>query len=126
MSAQSVPSAARASASRVAKWLLEKGRADDAVQVLTVWAVQGPNDAEGHKLLAEALRIDPSAPVAKAAFERMEGMAGSNGPLDEAIAKYSHAELQKIEAEIRRPSFRKAQVGFNNNVKFRDVVFHVQ
>ncbi len=126
MSALSVIAGARASASRIAKWMLEKGRPDDAVQILTVWAVNGANDAEGHALLAEALRIDPSAAVAKAAFERMEGMTGDHSALDDAIKKYTREELQKIEAEIRKPSFRKAQVGFNNNIKFRDMVFHVQ
>ena len=89
-------------------------------QVLTAWAVTGPNDQEGQTRLAEALRIDPSAAVAKAAFERMEGIAGEHGELEAAIAKYSAAELTKIEAEIKKPSFRRAQVGFNNNMKFRD------
>ncbi|HEY2517235.1 MAG TPA: FHA domain-containing protein [Polyangiaceae bacterium] len=126
MTAQSAPATPRASASRVAKWFLSKGRTDDAVQVLTAWAVTGPNDQEGQNLLAEALRIDPSAAVAKAAFERMEGIAGEHGELDAAIARYSKEELSRIEAEIKRPSFRRAQVGFNNNMKFRDQVFHVQ
>ncbi len=27
---------------------------------------------------------------------------------------------------MKRPSFRRAQMGFNNNIKFRDTVFHVQ
>jgi hypothetical protein len=110
----------------VAKWLLAKGRPDDAVHVLTAWAVTGPNDLEGQQLLAEALRIDPSAAVAKAAFERMEGIEGEHSALDEAIAKYNAEELSRLEREISKPSFRKAQVGFNNNLKFRDQVFHVQ
>ncbi len=38
----------------------------------------GPNDQEGQTLLAEALRIDPSAALAKSAFERMEGIAGDH------------------------------------------------
>jgi hypothetical protein len=120
---QSTP---RASASRVATWLVGKGRTDDAVQVLTAWAVNGPNNEEGHALLAEALRIDPSAAVAKAAFERMEGIAGEHAALDAAVARFTREELAKIEAEIKKPSFRRAQVGFNNNIKFRDHVFHVQ
>jgi hypothetical protein len=126
MTAQSAPSTPRASASRVAKWLVAKGRTDDAVQVLTAWAVTGPNDQEGQTLLAEALRIDPSAGIAKAAFERMEGIAGEHADLEAAIAKYSREELARLEAEIKKPSFRRAQVGFNNNMKFRDQVFHVQ
>jgi hypothetical protein len=124
--AQSAPASPRASASRVAKWFLAKGRTEDAVHVLTAWAVSGPNDQEGQNLLAEALRIDPSATVARAAFERMEGIVGEHGDLDAAIAKYSREELARIEAEIKKPSFRRAQVGFNNNIKFRDQVFHVQ
>ena len=123
---QTAPQAHRASASRVAKWLLDKGRPDEAVRVLTAWAVNGPNDPEGQQLLAEALRIDPSAPVAKAAFERMEGMGGQHGLLDEAIATYGGEELARLEQEIKRPSFRRAQVGFNNNLKFKGHVFHVQ
>jgi pSer/pThr/pTyr-binding forkhead associated (FHA) protein len=126
MTAQSAPPTPRSSASRVAKWFLAKGRTDDAVQVLTAWAVTGPNDQEGQTLLAEALRIDPSAAVAKSAFERMEGIAGDHGELEAAIAKYTREELTRLEAEIKKPSFRRAQVGFNNNMKFRDQVFHVQ
>ncbi len=123
---QSAPQAHRASASRVAKWLLDKGQPDEAVRVLTAWAVNGPNDPEGQQLLAEALRIDPSAAVAKAAFERMEGIGGEHGVLDEAIATYGGPELARLEQEIKRPSFRRAQVGFNNNLKFKGHVFHVQ
>ena len=82
---------ARDSATKVAKWLLEKGHPDEAVNVLTAWAVTGPNDLDGQQLLAEALRIDPSAAVAKAAFERMEGIAGDHSALDQAIAKYDAA-----------------------------------
>jgi pSer/pThr/pTyr-binding forkhead associated (FHA) protein len=110
----------------VAKWFLAKGRTDDAVDVLTAWAVTGENDQEGQTLLAEALRINPGAAIAKAAFERMEGIAATHAELDAAIAKYSREELSRLEAEIKKPSFRRAQVGFNNNMKFRDQVFHVQ
>src|SRR3954454_21496641 len=124
--APSSPQAARMSASKVAKWLLEKGNPDDAVNVLTAWAVTGPNDLEGQQLLAEALRIDPSAAVAKAAFERMEGIAGEHGALDAAIKRFDAEEIARLEREISKPSFRRAQVGFNNNLKFRDQVFHVQ
>src|SRR5262249_38674233 len=79
---------ARASASRVAKWLLGKGRSADAVSVLSVWAASGPNDATGQALLAEALRIDPSAALAKMAFERMEGIRGDQALLDAAIQQF--------------------------------------
>ena len=120
------PTPARASAARVAKWLMDKGRPDDAVALLAVWATNGPNDPEGQELLAEALRIDPSANLAKLAFERMEGVASEQGPLDEAIARWSAEELKKLEREMVRPSFLRAQVGFNNNVKYKAQTFHIQ
>jgi len=116
----------RASAGRVAQWLVEKGRPDDAVALLAAWAVTGPNDAEGQQLLAEALRIDPSARVAQEAFERMERIAGEHAVLEGALRQFSATDLQRLEAEMRRPTFRRAQMGFNNNVKYQDAVFHVQ
>jgi hypothetical protein len=94
--------------------------------MLAVWATNGPNDPEGQELLAEALRIDPSANVAKLAFERMEGVASEQGPLDEAIARWTAEELKKLEREMVRPSFLRAQVGFNNNVKYKAQTFHIQ
>jgi hypothetical protein len=105
---------------------MDKARPDDAVALLAAWATNGPNDAEGQELLAEALRIDPSANLAKLAFERMEGVASEQGPLDEAIARWSAEELKKLEREMVRPSFLRAQVGFNNNVKYKAQTFHIQ
>ncbi|HEX4339498.1 MAG TPA: FHA domain-containing protein [Polyangiaceae bacterium] len=116
----------RASADRVAKWLVEKGRPDDAVALLAAWAVTGPSDSEGQQLLAEALRIDPSARIAQQAFERMEGIPGQHAELEGALRQFAVDALQKLEAEMRRPSFRRAQMGFNNNVKYEGAVFHVQ
>src|SRR5579872_5626836 len=124
MVAASTP--ARASASKVAKWLMDKGRPDDAVAILSVWAANGANDEEGQNLLAEALRIDPSAALAKTAFERMEGIAGDHAALDAAIARWNEEELKKLEREAVRPSFNRAQVGFNNNVKYKAQTFHIQ
>ena len=126
--ARMIPSSseARATAARVTKWLLEKGRRDDALAVAAAWAARGPNDAAGQQLLAEALRIDPAAPLAKLAFERMEGIATSAGPLDAAMQRFDLDALLKLEKEMTRPAFRRAQVGFNNNIKFQDQVFHVQ
>ncbi len=118
--------AQRARALRVAKWLLEKGRPDDAVCVLSAWAVEGPNDSSGQQLLAEALRIDPSSKVAQQAFERMEGMTGEHELLDDALARFGEAALKSLEEEFRRPTFRRAQMGFNNNIRFGGRVFHVQ
>jgi hypothetical protein len=119
------PAQARAAAVRVAKGLLDKGRADEAVAMLAAWAANGPNDVEGQNLLAEALRIDPSARIAQLAFERMEGIAGDHAPLDEAIARWTLETVMRVEREVR-PSFVRAQVGFNNNVKYKAQTFHIQ
>ncbi len=117
---------AREAAARVTRWLLDKGRRDEALAVAAAWAARGPNDAAGQALLADALRINPGSPLAKAAFARMEGIAGEAGPLDDAMATYDLPALEKLEKEMTRPAFRRAQVGFNNNIKFRNQVFHVQ
>lgn len=116
----------RALAGRVAKWLVEKERPDEAVALLAAWAANGPNDKQGQELLADALRLAPGASVAQQAFERMEGMSGDYPELEAAIAHFSTEELTRMEAEVRKPSFRRAQMGFNNNIKFHDRVFHVQ
>ena len=96
---------ARAAASRVAKGLLGKGRPDEAVAVLAAWAATGSNDPEGQNLLAEALRIDPASPLAKLAFERMEGIAGDHAALETAIARWSLDELARAEQDLARPAF---------------------
>src|SRR5262245_29308908 len=114
------------SAARVAKWLVEKNRPDEAVALLAAWSAAGPNDSEGQHLLAEALSIDPSARVAQMAFERMEGMQGDHSDLEAAIARFPSSELQRLEAELKHPTFRRAQMDFNNNIKFREQIFHVQ
>src|SRR4029453_3705915 len=120
----------RGSAMRVAKWLVDKSRPDDAVALLSAWAAAGPNDSQGQQLLAEALRIDPSARLAQMAFERMEGGPergpGEHDHLGAPIQRFGSGELSRLEAEMRRPSFRRAQMGFNNNIKFNDRLFHVQ
>lgn len=117
----------RSSAAKVARWLVGKERRDEAVDLLCSWAASGPNDKEGQELLAEAFRLDPGSRLAQLAFERMEGIASKeHGPLDEAIAKWSLDEVSKLEKQIARPNFMRAQVGFNNNVKFNGMVFHIQ
>jgi hypothetical protein len=123
---QTATSGPRASASKVAKWLVDKGRPDDAVALLAAWAVSGPNDAEGQQLLASALRINPASPLCKAAFARMEGLPQPTPDLDAAVRRWSAEEIAKLEREIAKPSFNRAQVGFNNNVKYKDQVFHIQ
>src|ERR1700722_7051673 len=117
---------ARAAASRVAKGLLGKGRPDEAVAVLAAWAVTGANDPEGQNLLAEALRIDPASPLAKLAFERMEGIPGEHATIEPAIRRWSLDELTRVDRELARPAFLRAQVGFNNNVKYKNQTFHIQ
>jgi pSer/pThr/pTyr-binding forkhead associated (FHA) protein len=116
----------RASASKVAKWLVDKGRVDDAVSILSAWAASGPNDADGQKLLAGALRINPASPLAKAAFARMEGLEGDFSQLEAAMQQWTAVEIQKLEREMSQPSFNRAQVGFNNNVKYKEHVYHIQ
>ncbi len=116
----------RALASRVAKGLLDKGRPEEAVAILAAWAANGPNDVEGQTLLAEALRIDPSSRLAQLAFERMEGITGDHAALSEAVARWSGEELVRVDRGMARPAFVRAQVGFNNNVKYKGQTFHIQ
>jgi hypothetical protein len=119
------PAQARAAAARVAKGLLDKSRTDEAVAILAAWAANGPNDTDGQNLLAEALRIDPSARIAQLAFERMEGISGDHAVLDEAIGRWTLEAMMTLERQVR-PSFVRAQVGFNNNVKYKGHTFHIQ
>lgn len=119
-------SADRARAARVAKWLVDRERPDEAVVVLSAWAANGPNDNEGQALLAEALRIDPSSKEAQLAFERMEGIPGDHALLEAAMVTYDSQALLRLEGEFKKPTFRRAQMGFNNNVKTKGHVFHVQ
>jgi hypothetical protein len=120
------PSNPRMLALRVAKSLRDKGASGDAVLVLSAWAASGPNDAEGQALLAEALRIDPKSAVAKMAFERMEGtITSDHTALEAAILSYPAEELARLDPG-NKPVFQKAQVGFNNNVKYKGKHFHVQ
>ncbi|HVJ93107.1 MAG TPA: hypothetical protein VM580_25075, partial [Labilithrix sp.] len=117
----------RSSAAKVARWLVGKERRDEAVALLSSWAANGPNDKEGQELLAEAFRLDPASQLAQLAFERMEGIAAKDhGPLDDAIRRWTAEEIGKLEKQIARPNFMRAQVGFNNNVKYNGLVFHIQ
>jgi pSer/pThr/pTyr-binding forkhead associated (FHA) protein len=117
----------RSSAAKVAKWLASREKRDQAVALLCAWAANGPNDQEGQELLAEAFRLDPGSQLAQLAFERMEGIARQDhGPLDDAIAAWPEEEIAKLEKQIQRPNFMRAQVGFNNNVKYNGIVFHIQ
>ena len=62
----------RALALRVAKVLRERGRGDESLAILCAGAAAFPSDSDGQALLAEALRINEGAPLARMAFERME------------------------------------------------------
>src|SRR6266542_65564 len=118
--------ASRELAHRVATLLIEKSRTEEAVAVLAAWAASGPNDARGQQLLAEALRLDPGSALAKMAFQRMEGVPGDQGPLDQAIAKFDDKALSELERQYRRRVFHRAQLGFNNNVQYQAATYHVQ
>lgn len=119
-------SESRGVAARVAQWLVQKERADEAVALLSAWAARGPNDPAGQGLLAEALRIDPGAKAAKQAFERMEGIRGNHHELEAALQKFDAAELERLQRGLENPTFRRAQIGFNNNIRAKDQVFHIQ
>lgn len=116
----------RGVAARVAQWLVQKERPDEAVALLSAWAARGPNDTAGQGLLAEALRIDPGAKAAKQAFERMEGIRGQHDELEAALEKFDAAELERLERGLESPTFRRAQIGFNNNIRAKDQIFHIQ
>ena len=116
----------RGVAARVARWLVQKERPDEAVALLSAWAARGPNDTAGQGLLAEALRINPGAKAAQQAFERMEGIGGQHTELDAAIAKFDAAELERLQKALESPTFKRAQIGFNNNIRAKDQVFHIQ
>ena len=117
----------RSSAAKVARWLVTKEKRDEAVALLCAWAANGPNDKEGQELLAEAYRLDPGSQLAQLAFEKMEGIqAKDHAPLEAAVAQWTPEEIAKLEKQIARPNFMRAQVGFNNNVKYGGNVFHIQ
>jgi pSer/pThr/pTyr-binding forkhead associated (FHA) protein len=119
-------SEARQAALRIGKQLTSKSREAEAVAVLTAWAAAGPNDAEGQMLLAAALQLQPSSTLAKMAFARMEGLGGAQPELDEAIRLYDEARLAALEKELLRPAFRRAQLGFNNDLKYKGAAYHAQ
>ena len=117
----------RSSAAKVARWLVTKEKRDEAVSLLCAWASNGPNDKEGQELLAEAYRLDPGSQLAQLAFEKMEGIeAKDHAALEAAVAQWTEEEIAKLEKQIARPNFMRAQVGFNNNVKYGGNVFHIQ
>jgi FHA domain len=119
-------SESRGVAARVARLLVQKDRPDEAVALLSAWAARGPNDSAGQGLLAEALRINPAAKAAQQAFERMEGISGTHAELDAAIERFDAAELERLSKGLETTTFKRAQIGFNNNIRAKDQVFHIQ
>ena len=112
---------------KVGKWLAGAGRGEEALSLLAAWAAVGPNDTDGQKLMAEALRLSPASPLAKQAFERMEGVVGDHTLLEQAIAYFNADALAELSKQMPKPGgFRRAQVGFNNNIKYRAHHFHIQ
>ena len=77
---------ARHLALNVARTLVERGREEDAVSLLSAWAAVGPDDAIAQSLLVEARRLNPHAKIAELAFERLAGLSARNKLLDAAIA----------------------------------------
>jgi hypothetical protein len=96
------------------------------VALLSAWAARGPNDSTGQGLLADALRIDPASKAAQQAFERMEGISGQHAELEAAMLAFNADELAKLQKAAEGPTFRGAQIGFNNNIRAKDQVFHIQ
>ena len=116
----------RARAAKVAAWLVRRQRSREAVDLLSAWAARGANDPDAQKLLGDALRIDQGAPIAKMAFERMQGIDGDHALLEDAIARFDEPELYRLEREMGTGAFRRAQVGFNDNLKHKGRVYHIQ
>lgn len=112
---------------KISKWLVARERRDEAVGMLcAVAAASSGEDAEA--LLGAALETSPQSPMAKAVFERMEGSerTADHASLDAAIAQFNPEALDKLHREMNRPQFMRAQVGFNNNVKYNGHPYHVQ
>jgi hypothetical protein len=121
-----VTSESRQTVLKVARWLVSKQRAQEALEMLSAWAAQGPNDAGAQELMAEALRIQSGSPLAKMAFEAMEGVPGDHALLEAAIVKYTPEVIEEFAKQMARPNFNRAQLGFNNNVKYKDTTYHIQ
>ncbi len=118
--------APRERAAKIAAWLIRRQRAQEAVDLLSAWAARGPNDPQAQRLLGDALRVNQAAPIAKMAFERMQGVEGDHALLDEALLRYDENELSRLEREMQTGTFRRAQVGFNDNLKHKGRVYHIQ
>lgn len=115
---------------KISKWLVARERRDEAVGMLCAVAASGSTAEDAQALLGAALEIAPRSTIAKAVFERMEGagadQTADHAGLDAAIAQFNAEAIDKLHKEMNRPQFMRAQVGFNNNIKFKDIAFHVQ
>ena len=56
----------------------------------------------------------------------MEGIAGDHAALDDGDRALVARGARARERELVRPAFLRAQVGFNNNVKYKNQTFHIQ
>lgn len=112
---------------KISKWLVARERRDEAVGMLCAVAAASTGD-DAQALLGAALEISPQSPMAKAVFERMEGpeRTADHAGLDKAITDFDAEAIDKLHREMNRPQFMRAQVGFNNNVKYNGHPYHVQ
>ncbi len=106
--------------------LAERGEAADAVALLCAWAAEGAHDDEALLLLTEAQRIDPRSLLAQQAFERLSGVAAAHAELQAAIDRFSLDTVKKLVDTKSKPQHRRAQIGFNNNVRYKGAVYHIQ
>jgi len=116
---------------RVARWLVTRGRRDDAVSLLCAWAVRSASDANGAKaqmLAAEAARMMPESDLLQDAIVAMQSSSRlvESESLQDAIRRWSDAEVASLEKSMTVKPPVRAQVGFNSNLRHAGHVFHVQ
>lgn len=118
----------REQALKISKWLLARERREEAMAVLCIAAANGANDEEGQGVIAKAFEIVPDSALAKAASSLMTGHTDGVdlAPMEACFAKFTNEEIDKLLKEMNRPQFMRAQVGFNNNLKYQGIAFHVQ
>ena len=113
---------ARHLALNVARTLVERGREEDAVSLLSAWAAVGPDDAIAQSLLVEARRLNPHAKIAELAFERLAGLSARNKLLDAAIARFARVEVERLAAELAPPM----RAPITTNLTHRDASYRIQ
>ncbi len=122
----SLPDQARKLALAAGQKLAARGETADAVSLLCAWAAQGNNDEEALVMLTEAQRLDPRSLLAQQAFERLSGSGTDHQELGQAIDRFSFDEVKKLAATPKKAERRGIQIGFNNNVRYKGVVYHIQ